>query len=99
MLPTLIGVWAASGVLVSLFTFLPISLGAHEITLASLLSLFIDPGEALLVALLMRAVLTGNEILWALIGALLSMMPWARLPPEPRSFPAPVDSEALSSRR
>jgi hypothetical protein len=97
MLPTIIGIWATSGVLMTVLNFLPLSLGAHEITLAGLLSLVVDPGEALVIALLMRAVLTANEVLWALIGVLLGLTPWARIPADAATPIESSEAEALSS--
>lgn len=79
-LPAIIGVWAAAGVAATLFfSFLPFGMGATELTLTALLSPFIPASEALFVAVLMRALLTICELLYAGIGALLSLPTIKRL--------------------
>jgi len=95
-LPTIIGVWSAAALLPQLLTFLPFGLGVQEITLSALLAPFIGGTEAIVVALLMRAVLTLNEVLWACIAAAI------RLPGNPSAAPylplAPM-TELLSGRK
>lgn len=71
-LPALIGIWSASGIASTIFfSFLPFGLGASELTLATLLSPFVPPAEALVIALAMRLVLTVSEIGYGLLGGLL----------------------------
>lgn len=71
-LPAMIGVWSAAGIASTVFfSFLPFGLGATELTLASLLSPFVPPAEALLIALVMRVMLTLSEIGYGLLGGLL----------------------------
>jgi hypothetical protein len=74
MLPGVIGAWSIAGVAATtIFSFLPFGLGATEITLATVLSPFLPIGEALIVALLMRALLTICELLYGLIALGLSV--------------------------
>jgi len=81
-LPAMMGVWAVHGVMAMLlFNFVPFGLGVTELTLATLLSPFVPPGEALFVALLMRALLTLCELGYGLLGAALSLPDLARRPP------------------
>jgi hypothetical protein len=71
-LPAMIGVWSATGVVATVFfSFLPFGLGATEVTLASLLSPFVPPAEALVIALVMRVMLTLSEIAYGLLGGLM----------------------------
>lgn len=71
-LPAMIGAWTATGVVATIFfSFLPFGLGATEVTLASLLSPFVPPAEALFIALVMRVMLTLSEIAYGLLGCLL----------------------------
>ncbi len=72
MFPVIIGIWATAGVVATLLSFIPMGLG-QELTLTALLSPFVGPAEALIVALLMRAVLTLNEVVWAIIAGLASL--------------------------
>lgn len=80
MAPTLMSIWASSGLISFLLSFIPIGLGIQELTLTALLSSVVGVDKALIIALLMRAVLTLNEILWALIAALLRLTPFAQPP-------------------
>lgn len=73
ILPTLIGVWATSGLVSLLFSFVPFGLGIQELALSALLSPFVGGPEAIVIALLMRGVLTINEVLWAVIAGLLGL--------------------------
>jgi hypothetical protein len=82
-LPAMIGIWAASALLPQLLTFLPFGLGVQEITLSALLAPFIGGTEAIVVALLMRVVLTLSEVAWACIAGLI------RLPQREQSADAP----------
>lgn len=79
VLPTLIGVWATSGLVSMLFSFVPFGLGIQELALSALLSPFVGGPEAIVIALLMRVTLTINEVLWALIAGLLGLS--GALPP------------------
>jgi hypothetical protein len=73
-LPGIIGVWALAGVAsFVLFSFVPFGLGVNELTLTVLLGPFVPAGEAFFVALLMRALVTICELVFALIGAVLSL--------------------------
>jgi hypothetical protein len=69
----MIGIWAASALLPQLLTFLPFGLGVQEITLSALLAPFIGATEAIVVALLMRVVLTLSEVAWACIAAVIRL--------------------------
>jgi hypothetical protein len=73
MLPALIGIWATSGLVALLFSFVPFGLGVQELALSTLLSPYVGTTEAIVIALLMRGVLTINEALWALIAGLLGL--------------------------
>jgi hypothetical protein len=84
-LPTIIGVWATSALLPQLLTFLPFGLGVQEITLSALLASLIGGTEAIVVALLMRAILTLNEVLWACIAGIVRP-------------PAPSNTNSLAAR-
>lgn len=79
-LPAMIGIWAASALLPQLLAFLPFGLGVQELTLSALLSPFVGGTEAIVIALLMRVVLTISEVLWACIAALIRPAHPARLP-------------------
>jgi hypothetical protein len=72
-LPTMIGVWSAAALLPQLLTFLPFGLGVQEITLSALLTPFMGATEAIVAALLMRVVLTLNEVLWACIAGAIRL--------------------------
>lgn len=70
-LPAVIGIWAASGFVSLVFSFIPFGLGVQELALSALLTPYMGSHEAIITALLMRGVLTINEALWALIAGLL----------------------------
>jgi hypothetical protein len=73
-LPGIIGVWALAGVAAYLlFSFVPFGLGVNELTLTVLLGPFVPAREAFVVALLMRALVTICELVFALLGAILSL--------------------------
>jgi hypothetical protein len=72
MVPAIIGIWATTGVVATLLSFVPLGLG-QELTLTALLSLFVGTPEAIVIAFLMRGVLTLNEVAWALIASLFSL--------------------------
>jgi hypothetical protein len=72
MLPVIIGVWATAGVVATLLSFVPMGLG-QELTLTALLSPFVGPAEAIIIALFMRGVLTLNEVVWAIIAGLTGL--------------------------
>lgn len=76
MLPTAVGIWTSAGLVTSLLAFVPFGL-IQEITLAGLLTPYLGSTEALVVALLMRGVLTINEVFWGLVAVVAG---W-RLPP------------------
>jgi hypothetical protein len=73
MLATLIGIWATSGLVSLLLSFIPFGLGIQELALSALLAPYVGGPEAIVIALLMRGVLTINEVLWALIAGLLGL--------------------------
>jgi glycosyltransferase 2 family protein len=73
MLATLIGIWATSGLVSLLFSFIPFGLGIQELALSALLTPYVGGPEAIVIALLMRGVLTINEVLWAVIAGLLGL--------------------------
>lgn len=80
-LPMIIGIWASAGIVTSFTTFIPFGLGVQELTLTALLGNLVgSPAEALVVALLMRLVLTINEVLWALVAGLGSFIGTLRSP-------------------
>lgn len=68
-LPVVIGIWAMAGVVTTLLSFVPMGLG-QELTLTALLSPLVGTTEALVIAFLMRGVLTLNEVVWALLAGL-----------------------------
>jgi hypothetical protein len=72
MLPVIIGIWATAGVVATLLSFIPMGLG-QELTLTALLSPFVGPAEAIIIALFMRGVLTLNEVVWAIIAGLVGL--------------------------
>lgn len=92
LLPAMIGVWATAGLVATLLSFVPLGLG-QELTLTALLSAYVGTPEAIVIALLMRGVLTINEALWALIAGLLGL---TRLVRYPRVPAVPSADEALS---
>lgn len=73
VLPAIIGVWATSALLPQLLTFMPFGLGVQEVTLSALLSPFVGSTEAIVIALLMRIVLTLNEVLWACVASVIRL--------------------------
>ena len=73
MLVTVIGIWSTSGLVSLLFSFVPFGLGVQELALSALLAPYVGGGEAIVIALLMRGVLTINEAMWALIAGLLGL--------------------------
>jgi len=75
MLLTVIGIWSATGLVAAGLAFVPLGFGINELTLTALLSPSLGASESLLVALLMRAVLTINEVLWALVAGALGLLP------------------------
>lgn len=62
-----IGIWSLSGTVAMISTFSPSGLGIREITLSLLLSPFIPSGIGVIIALLVRILLTIYEALWAVI--------------------------------
>lgn len=72
MVPVMIGIWATAGVVATLLSFVPLGLG-QELTLTALLSPFVGTPEAIVIAFLMRGVLTVNEVVWALLAGLLGL--------------------------
>lgn len=65
---TLIGIWSLSGVLGALAIFSPSGLGIREVSLTLLLEPLLPLPQAAFVALFTRVVLTGFELVWALIA-------------------------------
>jgi hypothetical protein len=72
MLPVSIGIWATAGLIATLLSFVPLGLG-QELTLTALLSPYTGASEAIMIALLMRGVLTINEFAWAFIAGMLNL--------------------------
>ena len=89
-LPAVMGAWAASGVVVYTFSFMPFGFGMQELTLTALLAPLLGPGEAVVIALLMRVTLTLNEVLWALIALGLGVSGISRLPKAEESTEKPA---------
>ena len=78
-LPVVIGIWATAGIVTSFTTFIPFGLGVQELTLTALLGSTVgSPAEALVVALLMRLVLTLNEVVWALVAGVVELIEVSR---------------------
>ncbi|MDD5370431.1 MAG: hypothetical protein PHQ40_15215 [Anaerolineaceae bacterium] len=67
-LPTVIGSWCLAGVISSAFFFFPSNLGVTEVSLSFLLSRIMPTSTAVVVAILVRVVITIFEIIWALIS-------------------------------
>lgn len=83
-LPRMIGIWATAGIVTSFTAFIPFGLGVQELTLTALLGSTIGGApEALVVALLMRVVLTVNEVLWALLAGLFGLVAASTALPQP----------------
>lgn len=71
----IIGVWCTVGIVsVIFFSFLPFGLGAIELTMTAMLSAFIPTGEALFVALLMRAIPMFCELGYGLLGVAMGLI-------------------------
>ena len=66
-LPFVIQAWTLSGLASYIAFFAPTSLGIRELTLAAMLSLVIPLSVAIVIVILIRLWLMGNELLWALI--------------------------------
>jgi hypothetical protein len=64
----LIGVWSLSGALGSLAVFSPSGLGIREVSLTLLLASLLSVPQAAFVAIFTRVLLTGFELVWALIA-------------------------------
>ena len=90
LVPAIIGIWATSALLPQLLTFMPFGLGVQELTLSALLSPLIGGTEAVVVALLMRVVLTISEVPWACIAGLIRL---------PSHEPIASDSRSPASAR
>lgn len=84
MLPVSIGVWAMVGLVATLLSFVPLGVG-QELTLTALLSPYVGTPEALVIALLMRGVLTINEFVWAIIVALPGLREFVQVLREERA--------------
>ncbi|MBC8163218.1 MAG: flippase-like domain-containing protein [Roseiflexaceae bacterium] len=72
-LPAVLGIAAATGVIAFVFSFVPFGLGVQELTISVLLSPLIGGPEAVVVALLIRGILTLNEFGWALLGTVFGL--------------------------
>lgn len=59
--------WMLSGLLSSLFMFMPSNMGVTEVSLSLLLSQVIPPGLAVVVAIAARICFTGYEFIWAML--------------------------------
>jgi len=70
-----IWVWALSGGSSLLFIIIPAGLGIREITLTWLLSPFLSPANALLIAILIRLAFTLADLIWGSLGLALSRRP------------------------
>jgi glycosyltransferase 2 family protein len=68
-IPYLIGAWSLVGLVSSTFFFFPSNLGVTEVSLSLLLSRIIPGSEAVVIAILMRILLTGFELFWACLSA------------------------------
>jgi uncharacterized membrane protein YbhN (UPF0104 family) len=67
-LPQIIGAWSLSGMVSVVAVFLPVGLGLRELALGLLLSTFLPDGLGILVAVIIRLLLTLYEVLWALLA-------------------------------
>jgi hypothetical protein len=67
-LPTVIGIWALSGVIPTLMLITPVGLGLRDLTLSFLLGYLMPASLAVIVALLMRVGLTLFEIIWGIVA-------------------------------
>jgi len=66
-----VGAWSLSNLATTLMAFLPVGLGLRELAFGALLSLFMPPGVAALVAILSRVFMTVCEVLMAGIAFLV----------------------------
>jgi glycosyltransferase 2 family protein len=69
LLPAVIGVWAASGAVSFIASFLIQGMGVTEVTLAVLLSGYLPLPVAIVISILFRLLLTLCEVAWALLVA------------------------------
>lgn len=72
--PAFVCLWTLSGVVTSFFSFVPFGFGVQELTLTALLTPVIGATESLTVALIMRGLLTINEIVWAGVGGVIGLI-------------------------
>ncbi|HEU5014463.1 MAG TPA: YbhN family protein [Roseiflexaceae bacterium] len=100
-LPVIIGIWATAGIVTSFTTFIPFGLGVQELTLTALLGNMVgSPAEALVVALLMRFILTINEVLWALVAGLVGFAATLRTPQDEQTVRStPDQATSLSNEQ
>ena len=70
-LPWVIGAWSISGVAATIAFISPSSFGIKEIALSLLLTLFVPAGLVVIIAILVRLLLTGIEYLWAIAASRL----------------------------
>jgi len=71
MLPSIIGIWAASGTLTMLLSSFLFGMGVREVTLSLLLTVLLPQPMAVVVALLFGLIFVLSELAWAGIFALL----------------------------
>lgn len=67
LLPT-IGAWSLSGMVSMIAAFLPVGLGLRELALGLLLSSFLPDGLGIVVAIILRLLLTLYEVVWVLLA-------------------------------
>jgi len=73
LLPT-IGAWSLSGMVSVVAAFLPVGLGLRELALGLLLSSFLPDGLGIVVAIIIRLLLTLYEVLWVLLSQVYSKL-------------------------
>lgn len=74
-LPTVIGMWAISGLITTLITTYSVGFGLKELTLGLLLGCILPNPTAIIIALLMRICLILCEIIWGIALLFLSQLP------------------------
>ncbi|PDV98851.1 hypothetical protein [Candidatus Chloroploca asiatica] len=67
MLPVLVQIWVASGLVGALSFLIPIGFSFRDLSMVVLLTLIVPLSVALIIALLMRVWITLNELFWALV--------------------------------
>jgi glycosyltransferase 2 family protein len=72
LLLSVVGIWSLSGGLSLIVQLSPSGFGIREITLSAMLSMLMSPALAVVVAIMMRVLLTATELLAALIASRFS---------------------------